>query len=124
MLIWNDRQADAAGVFSAYEKLINEFRTDNLAETHRVVLRAEAGELAAFFAPQPMQRRMVPGVAQDFDFEGLKGRLLSSSYAPPPGHSWHAAMIAELQRVFDEHQRGGRVRFEHCTEICFGRLGE
>jgi SAM-dependent methyltransferase len=122
-LVWNDRQADPAGVFSAYEKLIKDFRTDDSAETHRAGLRAEAGELAAFFAPQPMMRRMVPGVAQDFDFEGLKGRLLSSSYAPPPGHPRHAAMIAELQRIFDEHQHDGRVRFEHCTGICYGRLG-
>jgi SAM-dependent methyltransferase len=123
-LIWNDRQADPSGVFSAYEKLIRDFRTDGAAEKSRVALLSESGELAAFFAPQPSHRRVMPGLTQKFDFEELKGRLLSSSYAPPPGHPRHDAMIAELRRIFDQHQRGGRVRFEHTTEINYGRLDD
>jgi SAM-dependent methyltransferase len=124
VLVWNDRQADPSGLFSAYEKLIRDFRTDNQAETKRVIFLDDAGELAAFFSPQPVQRRVVPGLPQDFDFAGLKGRLLSSSYAPPPGHPRHEAMLTELQRIFDQHQHNGRVRFEHCTETCYGHLSD
>jgi len=123
-LIWNDRQADAAGVFAAYEKLVQDFRTDNSAEVHRVVLRAEQGPLIQFFSPQIFSRRVIPGLTQEFDFAGLKGRLLSASYAPKEGHPRHQAMMAELRQIFDQYQRGGRVRFEHSTEIVFGRLGD
>jgi SAM-dependent methyltransferase len=123
-LIWNDRTTDEAGVFAAYEKLVQDFRTDNSAEAHRVVLRAEQGPLVQFFAPQLCQRRVMAGLAQEFDFEGLAGRLLSSSYAPKKGQPRHEAMLAELRQIFDRFQSGGRVRFEHSTEIVFGRLDD
>jgi hypothetical protein len=32
-------------------------------------------------------------------------------------------MLAELRRIFDTHQQGGRVRMEYDTNIYFGRLG-
>ena len=53
----------------------------------------------------------------------MTGRLLSSSYAPPPGHPDHAPMLAALERLFREHEQGGRVPFEYDTELYFGRLG-
>ncbi len=34
---------------------------------------------------------------QSFNFEGLKGRLLSSSYAPMPNHTNYKPMINELE---------------------------
>jgi len=122
VLVWNDRRSKQAPFQAAYETLIENFRTDTAADK-RTLLSTDAGELAAFFAPAHYERHMVPGLAQDFDFAGLQGRLLSSSYAPLPGHPRHAAMLVELRRIFDEHQSGGRVRFEHDTEIIYGRLG-
>ena len=59
---------------------------------------------------------------QEFDYAGLEGRLLSSSYAPAPGHAKHAPMLRELRRIFDEHSSTGRVVFEYTTRIYFGRL--
>ena len=59
---------------------------------------------------------------QVFDFEGLKGRLLSVSYAPEPGHPNHEPMIAELKRIFDRYQSDGRVRFEYETRVYSGQL--
>ena len=59
---------------------------------------------------------------QEFDYAGLEGRLLSSSYAPGPEHPKHAAMLAELRRIFDEHVSGGQVAFEYKTRVYFGGL--
>ena len=61
--------------------------------------------------------------AQVMDYEGLRGRLLSSSYAPDQGHPQHQAMIEELARIFGEHQTEGRVKFEYETRVYSGRLG-
>ena len=58
--------------------------------------------------------------AQEFDLDGLEGRLLSSSYAPGPGHARHEAMIAALRVLFSDHQVEGRVRFEYDTEVYLG----
>jgi hypothetical protein len=58
---------------------------------------------------------------QSFDFEGLKGRLMSSSYAPEPGHPQHEPMMAGLQEVFRRHEQGGRVVFAYRTLVYFGQ---
>ena len=116
VLLWNTRQTDSTPFLRAYEALLHEHGTDYTAVNHENVtddsLRAVLGEGYA--------RRVVPS-AQVFDFEGLKGRLLSSSYAPNLDHPGHAPMLAALERIFSEHQHDGRVRFEYDTEIYFGR---
>ena len=61
---------------------------------------------------------------QQFDFEGLSGRLLSSSYAPMPGHPNFEPMMSELAAIFNEHAIAGIVRFDYDTELYLGQLGE
>jgi SAM-dependent methyltransferase len=118
VLLWNTRQTDSTPFLRAYEALLHEHGTDYASVNHENVtedaLRAVLGEGYA--------RHAVPNV-QVFDFEGLKGRLLSSSYAPNVDHPGHAPMLAALRRIFDEHQQDGRVRFEYDTEIYLGRGG-
>jgi len=74
-----------------------------------------------FFDPAPFEQRVFP-MRQEFDYAGVEGRLLSSSYAPGPEHSQHAPMLKELHRIFDEHARDGRVAFDYKTRVYFGRL--
>jgi SAM-dependent methyltransferase len=116
VLLWNTRQTDSTPFLRAYEALLHEHGTDYASVNHENVtdasLRAVLGEGYA--------RHVVPS-AQVFDFESLKGRLLSSSYVPNVDHPGHAPMLAELERIFSEHQQDGRVRFEYDTEIYFGR---
>lgn len=61
-------------------------------------------------------------MTQEFDFEGLSGRLLSSSYSPVPGHPNYNPMMTELQNIFDRHNQGGVVPFEYETEIFWGEV--
>jgi hypothetical protein len=49
---------------------------------------------------------------QLLDWVGLRGRVLSSSYAPEPNEAGHAALLRELRRVYDAHASDGCVRFE------------
>ena len=123
VLVWNDRKDHAAGVYGAYEKIIADFRLDAAADK-RLLLTNNSPELEAFFAPGNFGHRVIPGVTQEFDFAALLGRLLSSSYAPTAGHPRHPAMVAALRQLFDEYETGGRIRFEHVTEVFYGQLGE
>ena len=115
-LIWNTRRKDTPFA-RAYETLLEAFGTDYAQVKHE---RIDGAVLAGFFAPG-FARRSLPN-AQDLDFDGLRGRLLSSSYAPPPGHPRHRPMLAALAKVFRDHQRDGRVRMEYETQIHFGRI--
>jgi hypothetical protein len=60
---------------------------------------------------------------QRFDFAGLRGRLLASSYAPLDGQPNHQPMMEDLRRLFDRHQEDGAVRIGYEMEMFYGRLG-
>jgi SAM-dependent methyltransferase len=107
LLIWNDRRKSTP-FLKAYEKLLHEFGTDYKQVNHRNV-GPEA--LLGFFRAEPKLKTFP--YAQHFDFEGLKGRLLSSSYVPEAGQPKYDGMLAELRRIFDAHQTGGQVAFEY-----------
>ena len=60
--------------------------------------------------------------SRQVDFDGLRGRLLSSSYAPEAGQPRHDDMLRELQARFDAHQSAGVVTLEYGTRMYYGRL--
>ena len=59
---------------------------------------------------------------QRLDLAGLEGRLMSSSYAPEPGHPQHAPMLAGLRALFERHAHQGCVVFPYQTLVYFGPL--
>lgn len=130
-ILFNTRLVDVSPFLQGYEALSIQFATDYTQIDHRNV---DDRAVAEFFAPCKCEKRIVPN-HQVFDYTGLKGRLLSSSYAPPPGHERHEPMLAALRKLFDEHAKPGdpsdankyppdtpTVRFEYATEIYFGSL--
>ncbi len=70
---------------------------------------------------EQLLERVFP-LRQEFDYVGLEGRLLSSSYTPDRNDPTHAAMLRELRRIFDKHQQFDRVLFEYTTRIYFGQM--
>ena len=89
-----------------------------MAVDHRNI---DAGAITAFFAPQPFTLREFEN-RQIFGYDGLKGRLLSSSYTPEAGHPNHQPMLDALSAIFDKHQIDGNVSFDYVTLLYFGRL--
>lgn len=118
-LIWNEWNGGAGLFMQGYEKLLNTFGTD-FKIVSRQSKQAEKN-LRIFFLPhKPRMARFRN--QQVFDLQGLRGRLLSSSYAPLEGHPQHAPMLAELEKLFEQHQENGRVRFDYLTSVYHGRM--
>ena len=59
---------------------------------------------------------------QAFDLEGLKGRLLSSSYVPDVSSPGHSEITEAAECRFEEHQAAGRVVLQYDTQVFFGPL--
>jgi SAM-dependent methyltransferase len=117
-VVWNERRVETSALLRAYEDLLRKYST----EYARVSAQyPEAQRMAEFFAPGEFRHRTFPN-EQLFDFDGLRGRLLSSSYSPPKDHPNHGPMLAELKRIFDAHATNGRVRIEYGTHLYYGRL--
>lgn len=116
-LVWNLRRLDTTPFLRDFEKLLLEFGTD-YAQVNCEYLPEK--KIAACFAGDYAQQTF--DNYQVFDYAGLRGRLLSSSYVPLAGQPQHEPMLAALQRLFDLHQRDGQVTIEYDTKICYGRL--
>lgn len=84
--------------------------------------RLAAREFDELFAPARPERVTFRN-AQRFDFEGLKGRLLSSSYAPAASDPRAPAMLDALRQLFDETNVGGVVEMAYETQLTVGTIG-
>ena len=59
---------------------------------------------------------------QTLDFEGLRGRLLSSSYMPSETDARFKPMLIELQRLFEKYAESGKIQILYNTNIFYTRL--
>jgi hypothetical protein len=59
---------------------------------------------------------------QPLDFDGLRGRFLSSSKSPAPGSDRFDLALNELRSIFEQHQADGKVSLEYDTIVYYGRL--
>ena len=118
VVAWNDRRISESRFGREYEDLLVRYGTDysRVREAY-----PEADAMGSFFGANSLQSRELPNF-QEFDFDGLAGRLRSSSYAPPEVHANYEPMMAELKRLFAENQVDGRVRMSYTTQIHFGQL--
>jgi SAM-dependent methyltransferase len=117
-LLWNQRDTGSA-FQAAYEQLLDEYGTDFKQVDQQRVITPEV--ISAFFAPQLVLKFTLPN-AQRFDLEGLRGRLLSSSYTPRLGDANYEPMLAVLGELFAAHQQAGFVDFTYTTSIYIGTL--
>ena len=116
-IVWNDRKTEGSPLLAGYDQLLRTLGTD-YKQVSKTTTSVE--DLHAVFGV-PFRRVGFPN-EQRFDFEGLKGRAMSASYSPLPGHAAHDSFLAGLKNLFDAHQQGGQVVFEYDTEVFFGRV--
>ena len=117
VLIWNERLTENTPFLREYEQLLLTYGTDYKEVRHE----RTTAIIHEFFAPQPCQERVF-SLIQRFDYEGIAGRLLSSSYVPLEGSLRHAPMMQELERIFRAHARNGVAEFEYKTRVYYGHL--
>lgn len=119
-LIWNVRITTGTPFARDYEKLLLRYAIDYRQVDHR---RVDEAALGRFFHPNNFSHARFSN-SQEFDLEGLTGRLLSSSYAPLSGHPNHEPMIRQLNHIFNHYQQRGLVSFNYTTEVFWGKLSE
>ena len=116
-LIWNERELQTTPFLNDYEQLMLEYGTDYKEVRHE---NAEA-LIEGFFAPDEFVLRTFPNT-QVFDYDGLNGRVRSSSYTPEPDHPNFDPMMRQLSTIFDKHQKNGYVNFDYETRVFYGHL--
>jgi ubiquinone/menaquinone biosynthesis C-methylase UbiE len=117
VLLWNERQLDTTAFLRDYENLLIEFGTDYETVRHDNITKEN---LLNFF--QTDFRQAVFQNRQTVNFDGLKGRILSSSYMPSAENPRFEEMIKKLESLFAEHAENGRIDILYNTKIFYGRI--
>jgi ubiquinone/menaquinone biosynthesis C-methylase UbiE len=119
ILIWNERLTNSS-FEKEYDQLIINHSKDYVQVDHRNI---SAENVRAFFHPHKCHLQIFPN-QQVFDFEGLKGRLLSSSYMPVEGQNGYMAMINDLRELFNKHDKEGLITIHYDTKLYTGVFKE
>ncbi len=117
LLVWNDREMQT-DFEKDYEKFLVKYATDYTNVNHTYLTPEK---VALFFSPQKMLTQKFYN-EQQFDFDSLKGRLLSSSYISLEQNQKYFSMIEELKTLFDKYQRNNAIRFNYTTNLFLGKM--
>lgn len=117
VLIWNERLTETA-FEKEYDQLIVKHAVDYTRVNHRNI---ERKDIDAFYAPQQCQLHTF-GNHQSFDYNGLKGRLLSSSYMPLNSQPGFDEMLKDLSDLFDKYKENHQVTIHYSTLVYAGKL--
>ncbi|PPU76787.1 MULTISPECIES: class I SAM-dependent methyltransferase [Xanthomonas] len=118
VVYWNSRELDSTAFLRGYEQLLLDYGTDYSAVAERY---QDDATMQAWFGDGFRAMARFPNV-QRLDFDALRGRLLSSSYAPLAHAAQHAPMLAALRTLFDAHAHDGVIDFHYQTRIFAGSL--
>ena len=118
VLLWNERLTTGTRFLEAYEQLLLDFATDYVQVNHAQIT---VDDIQSFFGRE-VRTWEYPN-SQRFDFDGLRGRLLSSSYVSKTSDNSHA-MLDRLRQIFDQNQVDGRISFDYVTKIYVGSFSK
>jgi ubiquinone/menaquinone biosynthesis C-methylase UbiE len=116
-LIWNERQLQTNKFLIDHEKFLIEFGTDYEQVRHDTINKKT---LQDFFEKEI--HSVTYSNSQILDFEGLLGRILSSSYMPSEENPRFNEMKKSLKRLFAEHAEKGRITILYNTNIFFTKI--
>jgi SAM-dependent methyltransferase len=117
-IFWNSRRLTGTPFLEGYEALLQRYGTDYTSVAERY---ADDDSMRAWFGAGWRGTARFEH-KQLLDFDALRGRLMSSSYAPKPGHPQHEPMLAALRELFGRCQQDGHVSFDYDTRIIVGTL--
>jgi SAM-dependent methyltransferase len=99
-------------------RLVEQYGTDY----KRVNLQNRmADDILRFFGGKEPHRERLSN-DQIYDFPSLRGRALSSSYAPLPGNPAYEPFMKGLQELFSTFAEDGRLTFTYETTVYLGKL--
>lgn len=116
-LLWNERQLDTTPFLIDYEAFLEKYAYDYGTVRHENIKKQELDD---FF--QKEYGSAVFQNVQIFDFEGLKGRMLSSSYMPNESDVVFDTMIEELRSLFAKHAENGRIKVFYDTRGYYSQV--
>lgn len=114
---WNSRRLTGTHFLEGYEALLRLFGTDY---ARVAACYADDAQMHEWFGAS-FRGSAHLAHCQLLDFAALRGRLMSSSYAPRAGDPRHAPMLRALRQLFDSSAVDGKISFDYDTRIFVGQ---
>lgn len=118
VLIWNSRKISGTPFLEQFERLLLTYGTDYEKVAHKSI---SLNTLRPYFADGGPTLDTF-SIEQLLDLDALKGRLMSSSYSPTPGHPRFESMMKELEVIYRSNESDGVVTMEYVTELYWGNV--
>ena len=103
---------------SEYESIVIKYASDYSQISHKNI---SGNDLKEFFGTEGYKNFEIDN-AQHLDYDGLKGRVFSSSYMPRENDRKAPQMLEELKGLFKKHEKNGRMTFEYQVTVFYGEL--
>jgi len=116
LLVWNERDLRSP-FLQDYEQFLHDYADNYQYVVHR---NMDEAQLQDFFHPHACAKASY-NYEQTFDRRGLRGRYLSCSYAHAEQDPQYNTALEQLDRLFDQHQKDGRVRMLYQTNVYYGQ---
>lgn len=117
VMVWNERLTPP-GFLAEYEAMLQRISEDYARVDHR---QFDDAKVTEFFEHDRWRRAVFPN-SRDLDWESLRGRFLSASYAPTPESPKYSPAMDELKALFDRYQQHGRITMIYETKAYAGQL--
>lgn len=120
VLLWNLEVTNGTPFPAAFEQFWQTY-IDPAARFLPIKERPLPAYIPNFFSPGPFQQISFEN-SQVCDFPALKGLVGSNLKAPRPTDPRYPTMLADLQKMFDQHQQEGVVKVAYDTAVIYGQL--
>lgn len=118
LLLWNTRDNVKTEFMKSYFEFLKSYASD----FKRVIQhRIDLSHFDSFFGKNKYEIIHFEK-AQTFNEEALIGRYLSASYAFDKDHPKHEEAMNTLKYIFQQHQKGGKVKMWYKTEMYCGGI--
>ena len=118
VIFWNERKTERNSFQKEYESFLNKYCEEYGKVTQKNISLLQFEEL---FGLKNYSLTKLEN-SQQFDFEGLKGRLQSSSYSPNSNNPIFRKMIESLHNLFNKYSIENLITFDYDTEIYCGKI--
>ncbi len=116
VLIWNSRKKDT-DFLEKYDKILMKYANDYQTVNHQNLTDEK---LSACYNGKMTKKTF--SNYQKLNWDGVKGRLLSSSYCPKEGEKNYEPLMSAMKELFDGHIENGIVTLTYDTELYWGSI--
>lgn len=116
IVIYNQRSETAPGLAQDYQKLLEKYGQSYKESRHRKHIDLVQDDFYKNFSTSVFENHQV------LSFDGLVGRVQSSSYMPVKGQARFDSLMKDLEDVFAKYQKNGWIHFSYDCHVYVGEF--